>query len=162
MDPAARGKGAWPMHCPECGAPASGDDLFCSECGAILAVAPATTSATSLPAEPLASPAPVRATRDTGASVAFILGLASVGLAVAYCIPIVGIFACVQPLVGIAAIIVGAVARRDIQARGGPEPDRRRARQGMILGMIGTGLFFALMVLSVLLGVGLGVLSEFD
>jgi predicted nucleic acid-binding Zn ribbon protein len=146
MDPAARGKGAWPMHCPECGAPASGDDLFCSECGAILAVAPAT----------------VRATRDTGASVAFILGLASVGLAVAYCIPIVGIFACVQPLVGIAAIIVGAVARRDIQARGGPEPDRRRARQGMILGMIGTGLFFALMVLSVLLGVGLGVLSEFD
>jgi predicted nucleic acid-binding Zn ribbon protein len=150
------------MHCAECGAPASDDDLFCSECGAILAVEPATTSETNLPAEPLAGSAPVRATRDQGASVAFILGLASVGLAVVYCIPIVGILACFQPLVGIAAIIVGAVARRDIQARGGPEPDRKRARQGMILGIISTVLFFALLVLGVLFGVGLGVLGEFD
>lgn len=150
------------MHCPECGAPASGDDLFCGECGAILAGEPATTPATSLPPEPLASPAPVRVTPNTGASVAFVLGLASVGLAVAYCIPIVGIFACVQPLVGIAAIIVGSVTRRDIQARGGPESDRKRAQQGMILGIVGTVLFFALLVLGVLLGVGLGVLSEFD
>jgi hypothetical protein len=68
-----------------------------------------------------------------------------------------GIFTCTAPLPGIIAIILGAIAKRDIKARGGAQQDWRRARLGMILGIVGTVInlvIFAVFMLAVL-GMGL-------
>jgi predicted nucleic acid-binding Zn ribbon protein len=148
------------MHCPDCGAPASEDDLFCAECGAILFAEPEVEQDTTPPLE--VSPSHAPAERDSRANVAFALGLASLGLALAYCIPFISIFTCIQPLVGIPAILVGAIARRDIEARGGFETDRKRAQQGMILGIVGTALHLVLFVLGILLGIGLDAMGALD
>lgn len=148
------------MHCPDCGAPASENDLFCAECGTILLVETETERDTALEVEvPLGY---ATAERDSRANVAFVLGLVSLVLALAYCIPIVSIVTCIQPLAGIPAIIVGAIARRDLEARGGPEKDRKRAQQGMILGIVGTTLYAVLFVLGILLGIGLDLMSGLD
>jgi hypothetical protein len=64
-------------------------------------------------------------------------------------------------VLGVFAIALGALVRRDVSARGGLEADRRRAQQGMILGIVGAALSVALTTLSVVLGIGLSLLGEF-
>jgi hypothetical protein len=150
------------MQCPECGRAASEDDLFCGECGAILyassPVEPSAAPVTAPPAAPAAAPpagsapAYVPTPRDPRAQAAFILGIISIVMIAAYCIPFFGIFSCFQPFVGIIAIILGNIARRDLEARGGPETDRRRARQGLIMGIVSTVLYAALVALTIVLG----------
>ena len=170
------------MRCPECGTPASDADLFCGECGAILAPAlpdepvdvsavgwldePAAPLSPDLPLEtfppaPPSGPAPSTPTiRDSRANVAFVLGVVSIGAILASCIPFLGsLIGCFGPVAGIVAIILGAVVKRDIKARGGFQQDWKRAHQGIILGIAGIAIYGVLLVLGVLLGVGAGLLG---
>jgi len=158
------------MKCQVCGALAAGDDLFCGECGAILA-SPAPEEQASSPIleweEEPASPAPpppafldASSAPDGRAKAALVLGIASIGLAmVAACLPFAGIFACVAPVPGIIAIVVGALAMRDIKARGGAPADWKRARLGMILGIVGTVFYFVVLVIVTLAVMGLNTLD---
>lgn len=159
------------MNCPECGALASTEDLFCAECGAILASSPpesaADPPALDLPLEPLpppprsSRPAYAPAGRDSRANIAFILGILSMGSLLLSCLPFFGLVGCIGPVIGIAAIVLGAVVKRDIEARGGLEADRKRANQGMILGIVGTALYFVFLVFGLVLGIGAGFLNSF-
>ncbi len=172
-----RQKGMFRMRCPECGTLVSDEDLFCGECGAILApslpdepvdvlpadgpVEPAVPLPLDLPLEP-SPPSATPAVRDSRANIAFILGVVSVASIVASCIPILGsLIGCVGPVAGIVAIILGAVAKRDIRARGGLQDDWNRAHQGMILGIAGIAIYGVLLVIGILFGVGAGLLGEF-
>ena len=158
------------MKCHECGTQASDQDLFCGECGAILA-GPLPEEQAGAPTpewekEPVSpAPAPHAAlnappARDSRANAAFVLGIVSIVLAAAsVCLPISGIFACAAPIPGIIAILVGAIAMRDIKARGGAHDDWKRARLGMILGIVGTALYLVLMVILLLAVVGLNALD---
>lgn len=165
------------MRCPECGTTASDEDLFCGECGAILAPAlpdePVDVPKVDWPVEPAAPPplddlplepsppSSTPAVRDSRANVAFVLGVVSVGAIVASCIPFFGsLIGCFGPVAGIVAIILGAVAKRDIRARGGPQEDWKRAHQGLILGIAGIAIYVGLLVIGVLFGVGAGLLGE--
>ena len=149
------------MNCAECGSPVAEDDLFCGVCGAVVdpptaSVSPATAEQAP-PAVPSARLAPAR---DSRASTAFILGCVSVGLAVVSCIPLVSIVSCVGPVIGIIAIVLGSIAGRELDTRGGSEQDRKKARQGVILGIVGTILYVVMFVLSMVLGMGFSILSE--
>ena len=158
------------MKCQECGATASGEDLFCGECGAILA-APPPEQETFSPSpeweeEPVsATPPPdtsfeAPSAPDGRAKAALVLGIVSIGLAVvAACLPISGTFACAAPLPGIIAIILGAIAMRDIKARGGAQADWNRARLGVILGIVGTVFYLVVTVLVILAVMGLSMLE---
>jgi hypothetical protein len=154
------------MKCDECGTPASEQDLFCAECGAVLA-APAVdevaeTPAYELPLDQQLPPAlpsgqerDATAAPDSRARIALILGIVSIGSVVLTCLPIFGLIGCVGPVVGIAAIILGAIVKRDVRARGGLEQDWKRANLGMVLGVAGLALYFVFLALTIVLGIGL-------
>jgi hypothetical protein len=158
------------MKCQECGTPASGEDLFCGECGAILA-APQPEEETSSPIpeweQESATPTPPPpASFDTSpapdgrAKAALVLGIASIGLAVvAACLPVSGIFACAAPIPGIIAIVLGAIAMRDIKAHGGAHADWKRARLGLILGIVGTVFYLVVAVIVILAIMGVSMLD---
>lgn len=93
--------------------------------------------------------------RDSRARASFVLGITSVILALLSCVPVATLFSCGTPIVGILAIILGSIAKRDIEARGGLEQDRKKAHQGMIMGIVGTLLFFLFLIVIVLLGINL-------
>jgi hypothetical protein len=76
------------IECPECGAVASDDDLYCGECGAALAAASATAPSTPTPLTPAtaqglppvsASP-PAASQRRSGLVAPLIVGLVGLGL----------------------------------------------------------------------------------
>lgn len=158
------------MECPECGAVISDADLFCGECGAVLAdplsKELAETAAVDLdgkvapPSAPDSPPTFAPVVRDSRANAAYILGIVSVGLAAISCIPFVSFVSCVGPVTGIIAIVLGAIVKRDIVAQGGLEEDRKRAHQGLVLGIVGTVLYFVMVVVGLILGLGIGILSE--
>jgi len=163
------------MRCPECGTQASDEDLFCGECGAILAPAlpdePVDVptfdwpdeAAARTPLDLLPEPSPPPSTaaiRDSRANVAFILGVVSVGSIVVSCIPFLGsLIGCFGPVAGIVAIILGALVKRDVRAQGGPQEDWKRAHLGMILGIAGIAIYGVLLVIGILFGVGAGLLG---
>jgi hypothetical protein len=175
------------MKCSECGSEASEQDLFCGECGAILAPAagepavadelaaadsPADAAAFELPLDslpPAAPPEPAYrdpaydtpAAPDSRARVAFILGIVSIGMVVLTCLPVLGLIGCIGPVVGIAASVLGFIVKRDIRARGGLEQDWRRANQGMLLGIASLALYFVLVALTIVLGIGLEFLGGY-
>ena len=159
------------MKCDECGTQASGEDLFCGECGAILASPPPEEQAGAPisdrvpePASPAPSPSSsfdAPPARDARANAAFVLGIISVGAVVAACLPLPGLFTCIAPIPGIIAIILGAIAKRDIEARGGAQEDLKRARQGMILGIVGTAIYSVMLAFGILLSIGIGLLESF-
>lgn len=113
-------------------------------------------------APPVGAPAQpdAQARRDPRANTAFVLGIVSVAMAVVSCVRILGFVTCIGPLAGIAAIVLGAIVKRDIDARGGLEQDRAKAQQGLVLGIVGTILYFVLIGMSMVLGIGLGILGE--
>lgn len=149
------------MNCPECGALASDEDLFCGTCGAILAdpqaEAPADVSPAAVDYPPGASAA---ATPDSRAKMAFVLGILSIGSVLITCLPLFGLLGCFSPVVGISAIVLGSIAKRDVRARGGREADWRRAHQGVILGIVGVALYVVVMAVWVVLGMGMDLLGE--
>ena len=142
------------MKCPECGTVASQDDLFCGECGAILSAVPPpeadaepdagpalTPGAPPMPQFPRADaqlappvvqsfPSDAAAVPDPRANWATILGIASLALSFASCLPVINIVSCLGPVAAIAAIVLGAMVKRDVEAKGGLEQDRKRAQQG--------------------------------
>jgi hypothetical protein len=159
------------MKCQECGTLASGEDLFCGECGAILASPPPEEQAAAPISDAMPEPAstapPARSSfdappaRDSRANAAFVLGIISLGAVVVACLPLSSLFACIAPIPGIIAIILGAIAKRDIEARGGAQEDWKRARQGMILGIVGTAIYFVVLAFGILLSIGIGLLESF-
>ena len=159
------------MECPECGALASDDDLFCGECGAILTTAMADELADEpaldlplAPPPPAPPPDPSRyapAARDSRARIAFILGIVSIASVVLICLPFFGMIGCIGPVIGIVAIVLGAIVKRDIDARGGLEEDRKQAHQGMIMGIVGTAIYFVFLVIGILFSIGIGFLDSF-
>jgi hypothetical protein len=158
---------------------ASEDDLFCGECGAVLSAStaqPVDVPPADFQAQPRVAPVPSEPTyyapagpeptafpsgrRDSRAKTAYVLGIVSLALAPLSCVPFFGFFYCLEPIVGVIAIILGSIVKRDIDARGGSLEDRKKAHQGMVMGIGGTVLFFVLMIVYVILGFGLGVLPE--
>jgi hypothetical protein len=148
------------VQCPECGATASEDDLFCGECATILIAGPAAERPVAPGQRERAEATQAMLTRRANA--AFILGVIAVALVAVYCVPVVNMITCVQPLVGIAGIVLGALTLRDIPSQGGPARDQKRARQGLILSIVGITLYLAVIVLSILLGAGLDTLGGLD
>ena len=158
------------MNCQECGTPASGEDLFCGECGAILATPPPKEQAGAPIPDQVAEPAPTAPpprsslnappARDARANAAFVLGIVSIVAVVAACLPLTGIFTCMAPVPGIIAIILGAIAQREIKARGGAHEDWRRARLGMILGIVGTAVYFIMLAIVILFSLGISMLES--
>lgn len=158
------------MRCSECGAPATESDLFCGECGAILEDLIPSEPATE-PAAELASysppPQPI-ASHDPRTNAAFVLGIVSVVLVTTSCLPFFafsacfgGVISCLGPIAGIIATVLGSIVQRDIEARGGLEEDRKKARQGMIMGIVSIVIYVLIFVLGIVLGIGVGVLEEF-
>jgi hypothetical protein len=78
---------------------------------------------------------------------------------VAACLPLSGLFACIGPIPGIIAIVLGAIAMRDIKARGGAQADWKRARLGMILGIVGTTLYLVMLAIVILAVLGMSMLE---
>jgi hypothetical protein len=164
-------KGFYQMKCQECGTLASGEDLFCGECGAILANTPPEEQASAPIPDRVAesvSPAPRPRTsfdapraRDGRANAAFVLGIVSIVAVVAACLPLSGLFTCIAPVPGIIAIILGAIAQRDIKARGGAQEDWKRARLGMILGIVGTAIYLVMLAIVILFSLGISMLESF-
>ena len=83
------------------------------------------------------------------------------GAVVVACLPLSSLSACIAPIPGIIAIILGAIAKRDIEARGGAQEDWKRARQGMILGIVGTAIYSVMLAFGILLSIGIGLLESF-
>jgi hypothetical protein len=163
-------KGRCLMKCHECGAPASEQDLFCGQCGAILtdpvpeepADAPAYDQAPMGSAPAVAMPVnDAPAVPDTRARIALILGIVSIGSVVLTCLPFFGLIGCIGPVVGVAAIILGFIVKRDVRARGGLEQDWKRANLGMVLGIASLALSIAFLVFAIVLNIGQGMLGGF-
>ena len=74
--------------------------------------------------------------------------------------PCVDVIGCFQPWVAIAAIVLGAVVRHDIDTKGGLQKDRRKAHQCMVLGIVAIAIYVVLGIVSAVLGLGLGILGE--
>lgn len=152
------------MKCNECGTIAPEDDLFCGECGAVLPASTPDETETAAEAvaraQPETPPSPAAAKRDPRANAAFVFGIVAIAMAVISCVPILGFVTCLGPVAGITAIILGALAKRDIDAREGSEQDRAKAQQGLVLGIVGTILYFVVFGMSMILGIGLGILGE--
>jgi hypothetical protein len=155
------------MKCSECGTRASEDDLFCGECGAVLPTfdPDAVVSAGAAPDRGVpADTAPDSAAkgRDPRAQASFVLGIVALGLSsISWCLPVVSIFGCLSPVAALVAIILGAVAKRDIARQGGLETDRRKAQQGLILGVVSLVVLVIVGVLILVLGVRASILNEF-
>ena len=110
--------------------------------------------------EPYHPPSYPTTAQDSRAIVAFVLGIVSLGLLVISWVPCVNVIGCFQPVVAIAAIVLGAVVRRDIDAKGGLQEDRRKAHQGMVMGIVAIAIYVVLGIVSAVLGLGLGILGE--
>lgn len=145
------------MKCDECGALMSEDDLFCGECGAVLSVPALPVQEDTLEPE---IPAVPQTSRDSRAQAAYVLGLVSIGLAIISCIPLVSVISCVGPIAGMVAIVLGAIVKRDITALAGLESDRKKAHQGMVMGIVGIVIYAVAMFVGLVLGLGFSVLSE--
>ena len=154
------------MQCPECGAITSEADLFCGECGTVLAT-PSSELEGQVAPPPEAPPPPAGAAaggvaqRDQRATIALVLGILSLASIVLSCLPFLSIIACGTPLVAIAAVVLGAIVRRDIEARGGLAEDRQRAQLGMFLGIGCLVLYGILVVVGLVLGVGLSLVETY-
>jgi hypothetical protein len=119
------------------------------------------TLAPEAPPPPPEAAASAGVQKDQRATVALILGILSLGSIVLSCIPFLSIVACGAPLVSIAAIVLGAIVRRDIDARGGLAEDRQRAQLGMFLGIGGLALYVILIVGGIVLGLGISMLDTY-
>ena len=145
------------MKCDECGAMMSEDDLFCSECGAVLSV-PALPTQEEV--QESAAPAAPDITRDSRAGAAYALGIVSIGLAAISCIPLVSVVSCMGPIAGLAAIVLGALVKRDSRTLAIQEHDRRRAHQGLVMGIAGIAIYALAAIVGLVLGLGFNVLNE--
>jgi uncharacterized membrane protein HdeD (DUF308 family) len=159
------------MKCHECGGPVSEQDLFCGQCGAILAdpvseepADPPMYDQAPMGSAPAAPPEPMhdaRAVPDTRARIALILGIVSIGSVVLTCLPFFGLIGCIGPVVGVAAIISGFIVKRDVRARGGLQQDWKRANLGMWLGIASLALYFVFLAFTIVLGIGMEFLRGY-
>jgi hypothetical protein len=142
------------MRCPNCGSEVREGANFCAACGSSIgtvahAPAPDYTAPYSAPA--------AAATRQSSwvPTTSLVLGIIAIVLSLLACLPIIGYCACVEPLVGIGAVVLGIIGRSDPEVS-----ERKKATWGIILGIVGTIIMIALLILGLVLGVGLGILGE--
>jgi hypothetical protein len=64
------------------------------------------------------------------------------------------------PIAGLAAIVLGALVKRDSRTLGIQEQDRRRAHQGLIMGIVGIAIYALAAIVGLVLGLGFNVLNE--
>ncbi|MGD9375955.1 MAG: zinc ribbon domain-containing protein [Anaerolineae bacterium] len=152
------------MKCAECGTPASENDLFCGECGAVLPTFDPEVAAgvgePPAPVPPGTVDGPISARRDPRAQASFVLGIVALGVSLFWCLPIPGAFGCLSPVAALVAIILGAVVSRDIGLKGGLDADRKRAQQAIVLGVVSLVVFVVVGVLAAVFGVGLSILND--
>lgn len=143
------------MICPSCGTENRPQARFCSGCGALLEKEPAPQQYEPQPYSPPTGVESVVPSRTSGTN-----GLAITSLVVGI-LSIPGLFLCsgVGVLFGIAALITGGIARRQIKNSGGTQGGSGIALAGMILGgVIGVivGLALSVIVGLTLLGPEIG------
>jgi hypothetical protein len=114
-----------------------------------------------LPQPPPEPAPPAGVHRDQRATAALVLGIFSLGSVVLSCVPLLSIIACGGPMAAVAAIVLGAIVRRDIGARGGLAEDRKRAQLGLVLGIVGLVLYAVVILFGFALGIGMGLLEAY-
>jgi hypothetical protein len=77
------------------------------------------------------------------------------------CVPFLSIVACGAPLVAVVAVVLGAIVRRDIDARGGLSEDRKRAQLGMFMGIAGLVLYAVLIIVGLVLSLGISMFDTY-
>jgi len=82
-----------------------------------------------------------------------VLGVISIVIGLATCL--CGWCACPSPIAGIAAIILGLIARGSIDV---DDSARQQAQWGLILGIIGTAIFVVVVILLLVFGVTSAIL----
>jgi hypothetical protein len=139
-------------------------EAFCGECGASIGSEIPISSPTPPPSsEPSFGPGPSFtpiAGPNQKAQIAFWLGIVSVVLDVLSCRSPISFIGCIGPVVGIIAIVLGYLAKQEIETQGGTEGDRNKANQGMIVGIVGTVLPIVLFILTVVFLLGMSFLAE--
>ncbi len=130
------------MNCAHCGAAIGADALYCSQCGAPAAAlsSPKAETVQAQPTTPLtpgASPEPQRTSALALASLVF-------GALSWMTLPVIG---------AVAAVVIGHLAKSEIDRSGKQLGGREFATVGLILGYVQLGLVFfaALILMSVLI-----------
>src|SRR5258707_2580937 len=133
------------MNCAHCGAAIGADALYCSQCGAPAAAlsSPKAETVQAQPTTPLtpgASPEPQRTSALALASLVF-------GALSWMTLPVIG---------AVAAVVIGHLAKSEIDRSGKQLGGREVATVGLILGYVQLGLvFFAALILMSVLVLGI-------
>lgn len=141
------------MKCPNCGFEVAEGDLFCGECGTTIQPSPPPPPSTPEYAAPPAYAAPVSGNKNWMGVTGIVLGVISIVIGLATCL--CGWCACPSPIAGIAAIILGLIARGSIDV---DDSARQQAQWGLILGIIGTAIFVVVVILLLVFGVTSAIL----
>jgi len=87
--------------------------------------------------------------------VSLVLGIISIVIGLTTCL--CGWCSCPSPIAGIAAIILGLLARGSVDL---DDSARQQAQWGLILGIIGTAIFVVVVILLLVFGVSMSILPE--